>query len=89
MPAAVGSLLLCFAMALLLQQPPPDHAVGLGGPWAGRRGARPPAGLLGKSEGLFFPAMEGKTHPWNESLQQWWHGSNGRNPTSGHSCPQC
>lgn len=77
---------------------------GAGGGWAGRQRGQPPAGLLGDFEGFFFPAMEGKTHPWMECLQQQWRGSKGcplhsggpnlgtapcSNPTSGHSCPQC
>lgn len=72
-----GAFATCFPMALLLHQPPPDRVVVLAGPWAGRWGAQPPAGLLGEVEVFFFPATKGKTHAWNGSLQQRWQGSNG------------
>lgn len=57
----------CFPMVLLLHQPPSDRAVVLEGPWAGRQGCSATCRLLGDFEGLFLPAMEGKTHPWSVS----------------------
>ena len=70
-----------FPTAQSLSQPPPDGVVVLGGPWAGSRGAQPPAELLKEQNNLPFPAPV--------SGMVGWGGEHGVTGLLSSSCEHC